>query len=440
MDRSERVKKLFIWGAGEIGKRILKHLGKNWEVTFVDSNKKLAGSYFEEREVIGIEEYIEKYNDEFILVAHLQENESIQFLKKSSIVNYFIHCDLPGEFKEPFVRDSLKEYILGYFKGKTHYILYGLGLYSIIIDDWLYEVFGVHPYILVQKNISQEALCKIKKKYKGLMLINNIKQLDVKEVCVCTDNYNEIKKNNIFSEYCLTDVFDCTDRIKSYHNVAIERFHNIHKGERGFIVATGPSLSIEDLNVLKENKEVCISMNSIFYLFDKTDWRPDYYVMSDHRGFDLYKGMLDNLPVNNIFLSDNSDVFWNFEHKENIYCHHHHYEYYFNRLPKFSDDFSKRTYTGSTVTYNCMQLAAYMGFKEIYLLGVDFSYGGQKKNETYAHFYKEEKTTSVGFVDQVTLAYQSAKQYADLHGFKIYNATRGGKLEIFERVDFDNIF
>ena len=181
-------------------------------------------------------------------------------------------------------------------------------------------------------------------------------------------------------------------------------------------------------------------MNSIFNLFDNTDWGQYFYVMSDHRGFELYKGMLDSLPVNHIFLSDNSDVFWSFEHKENIYCHHHHYEYYFNRLPKFSDDFSKKSYAGATVTYNCMQLAAYMGFKEIYLLGVDFSYGGQTKNETYAHFYKEEKTTSMGFVNQVTLAYQSAKQYANQHGFKIYNATRGGKLEIFERVDFDDLF
>lgn len=434
------MKKLFILGAGNIGRRVFNHLGKDWEVTFVDSNEKLVGTRFNEREIIGIEEYIKKYNDEFILVAHMQENESVEFLEKNNIVNYFMHCDLPGEFKEPYLRNSLKDYIIGYFKGKTQYILYGLGLYSIIIDDWLYEAFGVHPYILVQKNLPQEVIENIRQKYKGLMLINDIKGLDVKEICVCTDNYNEIKKNHIFSEHCLTDIFDCTDRIESYHNAAIQKFHNIHKGKRCFIVATGPSLNIEDLNVLKEKKEICISMNGIFYLFDKTDWRPDYYVMSDHRGFDLYKGKLDSLPVNHIFLSDNSDVFWNYKHKENIYCHHHHYEYYFNRLPKFSDDFSKKSYTGATVTYNCMQLAAYMGFKEIYLLGVDFSYGGQKKIESYTHFYNNEKIVSMGFVNQVTLAYQSAERYANQHGFKIYNATRGGKLDIFERVDFDDLF
>lgn len=434
------MKRLFIWGAGEIGRRVLGHLGKDWEVIFVDSNKKLIGTFFCEKEVISIEEYLEKYTDEFVLVAHLREIESVHILKKNCIDNFFIHCDLPGEFKEPYVRDKLKNYIIEYLGRRADYTLYGLGLYSIIVDDWIYKEFGIHPQILVQKNIPQEMIRKIKEKYEGLVLINDIAKRDVKEVCVCTDNYNELKKKSLFSEYILTDIFDCTDRIKSYHNVAIEKFFNRHNGKRCFIVATGPSLNIQDLDVLKENKEICISMNSIFYIFDKTDWRPDYYVMSDHRGFELYSEKLDNLPIDNVFLSDNDDVFWKQEHKDNIYYHHHHYEYYFNRLPKFSADFSMRSYTGATVTYNCMQLAAYMGFKEIYLLGVDFSYGGQQKNETYAHFYQEEKRISVGFVDQVTLAYQSAKKYADEHGFKIYNATRGGKLEIFERVEFDNLF
>ena len=40
-------------------------------------------------------------------------------------------------------------------------------------------------------------------------------------------------------------------------------------------------------------------------------------------------------------------------------------------------------------------------------------------------------------IDAIMDGYKAAKQYADLHGIRICNATRGGKLEIFERVDFD---
>ena len=139
------------------------------------------------------------------------------------------------------------------------------------------------------------------------------------------------------------------------------------------------------------------------------------------------------------FIGDTSEIFWNNKHEKNIYQYHKHYEYFYDRLPKFSDDFSKRSYAGSTVTYACLQLAVYMGFKEIYLLGVDFS-SGDIKNSKYAHFHIEEELVAVCFKRQVGAAYISAKRYADQHGIKIYNATRGGELEVFTRVDFDTLF
>ncbi len=43
-------------------------------------------------------------------------------------------------------------------------------------------------------------------------------------------------------------------------------------------------------------------------------------------------------------------------------------------------------------------------------------------------------------VDMHLEGYKSAGNYADIHGIKIYNATRGGKLEVFERVNFDSLF
>ena len=40
----------------------------------------------------------------------------------------------------------------------------------------------------------------------------------------------------------------------------------------------------------------------------------------------------------------------------------------------------------------------------------------------------------------MTKAYEAFRRYADENGIKVKNATRGGKLEIFERVDFDSLF
>ncbi len=435
------MKKLFIWGAGNIGKRILGHFDNEWDIIFVESDESKAGSVCCGKQVIGVKQYFEQYSDEFVLVAHLHEVQSLEILQKNKVNNYFIHCDCPGEFKEPYAKDNLKKYILHYLANRNDYVLYGLNLYSIIIDSWLYKEYKIHPYILLQNNITEDLVEKIEQKYTELNVIQSMDRIkNVREVCICSFNYHEIKEEGRFHEFQLTDIFDCTDKIEQYYNPAIEKVYHLHKGERCFIVATGPSLKMKDLDLLKDNKEICISMNSIFYAFDETQWRPDYYVMSDYRGFSEYKEVLDRLPVKKLFLNDHDEEFWSLSHEKNIYQYHQHCEYCFDRLPKFTDNFSRKSYIGATVTYTCMQLAAYMGFEEIYLLGVDFSYANSTTENCYDHFHKEEKLSAVGYERHVKLAYEAARKYADEHGIKIYNATRGGKLEVFDRVDFDTLF
>lgn len=431
------MRKLFMLGAGEIGKRLLDHLGSNWEIIFVESNPQTQ--FVNQKKVISLEEYLSNHSDDFIVIAHLDVEDSVVALQKNNVANYFIHCELPGEFKEPYVREYLKNYVTGHLGKREDYVLYGLGLYSIVIDDWMYQQFGIHPYILVQKNISKSLIEKIAQKYDGLNLVFDINQLkNIKEIGVCLDNCFELEQKGEFGQYHMTDLFDCTDRIKEYYHPEIEKFHNIHKGQRCFIVATGPSLRMEDLDTLKENQEICFSMNTIFYAFDKTEWRPDYYVMSDYRGFGVYGRRLDDISVKAKFLGDNSETFWKSPHDKNIYCYHQHYEYCYDRLPKFSNDFSRKSYV-TNVTYTCMQLAVYMGFKEIYLLGTDFS-GASKSVYKHHHFYAEKELTSVNYTEVVRTGYNKAKQYAQEKGIKIYNATRGGELEIFKRVDFDTVF
>ena len=106
------MKKLYIWGAGEIGTRVYNHLDDTWEIMFVDSNTQLSESYRCGKKIIDIAEYLEKHSDEFVLIAHLCEHESIKTLKDNNIINFFTHCDLPGEFKEPNIRDDFKKYII----------------------------------------------------------------------------------------------------------------------------------------------------------------------------------------------------------------------------------------------------------------------------------------------------------------------------------------
>lgn len=169
-----------------------------------------------------------------------------------------------------------------------------------------------------------------------------------------------------------------------------------------------------------------------------SDWRPDYYVASDP-GVSKWKNDIGQLESKAIFLSDVIDIENDISDK--IYRWHLIYADEDKDTFGFSDDFSIGGYTGCTVVYDgCLQLAVYMGFEEIYLLGVDnCNYG----KDDCGHFFAGYRTGGQKeclLVDRTTLAYQSAKAYADAHGIKIYNATRGGALEVFERVDFDSLF
>ena len=110
----------------------------------------------------------------------------------------------------------------------------------------------------------------------------------------------------------------------------------------------------------------------------------------------------------------------------------------------FSKDISKVVYSGQTVTYSMIQFAAYMGFKEIYLIGVDCNYSSNNSVITQDSYFdprlfNSQRSYAAPEVDTNLLAYARAKEVCDREGIKIYNATRGGKLEIFERADLDKV-
>jgi hypothetical protein len=91
-----------------------------------------------------------------------------------------------------------------------------------------------------------------------------------------------------------------------------------------------------------------------------------------------------------------------------------------------------------------IQFAAYMGFKEIYLIGVDCNYSAgndviTEKSYFNPRLFNNNRSYAPPEVDTNLLAYARAREVCDKRGIKIYNATRGGKLEAFERADLDSV-
>lgn len=242
------------------------------------------------------------------------------------------------------------------------------------------------------------------------------------------------------------DFFDNTPDGKK-----LKRLKNIHSKQRCFIIGNGPSLLPSDLERLSDNREITFAFNRIYHIFEQTKWRPTYYVSQDGK---MLAGCIDEVqqvPAKIKFIPAELDWY------EGIHIDGAQLFHIVNlesapNLPEFSENIAKYICNSKTVVYTAIQIAIYMGINEIYLLGVDHHFhtsinsnGDIVIDPTAKDYFSEQYNRDkehlyIPNTDISTLSFIAAKRYADTHGIKIYNATRGGKLEVFRRVNFDSLF
>lgn len=230
----------------------------------------------------------------------------------------------------------------------------------------------------------------------------------------------------------------------------LQKVHNLHLGSRCFIVGNGPSLSAEDLSTLYEHGEITFAFNRIFQIFGKTPWRPTYFLSQDNLALSTSAFEMSSIPAKAKFIPIEAKWYQGISIEGATYFHlvpNDERDYHL-----FSEDIPSRIYNSTTVAYTAIQLAVWMGFKEIYLIGTDHHFHTTRDRYGKIHidpnakdyfaddYNKKRNGEWLPNVDASTMAFESARDYADAHGIKIYNATRGGKLEVFERRDFDSLF
>jgi len=227
---------------------------------------------------------------------------------------------------------------------------------------------------------------------------------------------------------------------------------NKHKGQCCFVIGNGPSLQITDLDRLKS--EITFASNKIYLAFDQTDWRPTYYVVEDSLVAQQNYDEINNLHGFPKFFP-NCMKQWAPVFKNGIY-YEVVWEDFYPQFPGFSINALDKLYWGSTVTYTCMQLACFMGIRKIYLIGVDFNFilpkraGEENRRRIYFsedernHFHQSYRKPGEKWhepkLPYQEKAYLAAREAVRQIGGQIFNATRGGKLEVFPRVDVDALF
>ena len=108
------------------------------------------------------------------------------------------------------------------------------------------------------------------------------------------------------------------------------------------------------------------------------------------------------------------------------------------KWPAFQQNIAKGMYAFGTVTNIAIGIAMYMGYKSIYLIGADCTNLNQHIVNDVSD--KDKSDAKAAEIAQVQLkGYSGMKEVAEKYGVKIFNATRGGALEVFERVDLDKV-
>jgi hypothetical protein len=221
-----------------------------------------------------------------------------------------------------------------------------------------------------------------------------------------------------------------------------------HRGRRCFVVGLGPSLTLEDLETLHVHGETCFSVNTVYRLFDKTRWRPDYYFISDAEQYSgERKALIDNLSEHDAPCLIYSQFSFPRMERDGIRYKTHNvnkvlassksrYLRRRARLCRFSLDASRYLYDGTTCVHSIIQLACFMGFSEVYLLGVDC---GSATKADHAEAFDEAGQgffLGGGGIDMIE-NFRSLRDDMERKGvpMRVYNATRGGYLDVFPRVD-----
>jgi hypothetical protein len=196
-----------------------------------------------------------------------------------------------------------------------------------------------------------------------------------------------------------------------------------------------------DLSFLRNEK--VIGLNKIYLGFQKYCFYPKYYVSVNKKVIEQSLDQINSLNCVK-FISDR--VKYGIENSclNNIIQTKHY-------TGDFSFDITKGVQEGYTVTYAALQIAFYLGFKQVIIIGMDhrFSYigkpneeklhAGSDKNHFSADYFKDQQWDNPDLVNSERY-YSIARAVYEENGREIIDATVNGACNVFKKVNYGSVF
>jgi len=232
----------------------------------------------------------------------------------------------------------------------------------------------------------------------------------------------------------------------------LSQLRGAYAGDSCLVFGNGPSLTLEIIEEIQESIKGMFSFacNGFCMVFEETKYRPNAVCMSNHYGLKSYlhlyspetlkfikagwEEVIDYVPERIYSLP------FSCSHEGGKGLHAKHNELFIGE-GNFSRDPQTRNYCGDTVVLDfCVPVAYYMGFKQIFLLGVDCDY-------TKGYFHPDViQHSPVGMLsmssgdDSIAIAsYRYTYEYLRSHGRYIYLITPSPKLSFIPTISLQDV-
>ncbi len=217
---------------------------------------------------------------------------------------------------------------------------------------------------------------------------------------------------------------------------------DIHRGRRCFILGNGPSLRRTDVSKLRD--EITFGLNRVYLAFPQWGFHTTYLVSVNDLVIEQCADDFRQLPMTKFFTWRARRVLPLDERTIFLFTTY--------MDPTFATDARGRLWEGATVTYVALQLAYHMGCDPVILVGVDHSFAtqgepnktvvsqGDDPNHFLPNYFGKGFRWQLPDLATSEMAYRMARAAFERAGRRVLDATIGGKLTVFPKVAYEELF
>jgi len=221
---------------------------------------------------------------------------------------------------------------------------------------------------------------------------------------------------------------------------------DIHKGKRAFIIGTGPSLRKTDLNKIKN--EITFGLNRSYVAFPEWGFATTYLCVTNDLVVEQFVNDINALVMPK-FIAWRSRRHFS---PDILLTKIPNFVYTSYTGPRFATDVRGRVWEGATVTNLALQIAFHLGIEKAILIGVDHNFAskgeanktvvsqGDDPNHFMPNYFGKDTKWQLPDLDTSEIGYAFAREAYRKAGREVVDATVGGKLTIFPKVDYNNLF